>query len=338
MAQPRKPPTPSSSDPLPEEDEDQGPISGARPSSPPADPSKLAKAPPIIDEDPVTPDEEGTPQVTRELFKDFLATQAARDRIMQVIAYRCGKGTPPDVLDDIFQATCERLLEDDNLPRSVPRMRPWISKAAQWQVIDFYRARAQQLKWENRAADVNELPPDPTSEGDETDVPVDPTAPPRPVVVVDDERMTTWLDKQKLTAVDKVVLEAIRHKARSKASNEQVATRFGMSLASYESRHARFTAKWVPAWQREKERRRRDRMLLWGWLGPLLLVVVAVVAWMVWKWATGQPQAHGAKEPLRVVPSASASSEPVPVVPPVPPVFNQALPTEDAGPLKPPLK
>jgi len=61
-----------------------------------------------------------------------------------------------------------------------------------------------------------------------------------------------------------------------------------------------------------------------------------LAGWIAWKLAAGGERARG-KEPLRPVPSASASasSEPVPVVPPV---FNQALPPLDAGPLKPPLK
>jgi hypothetical protein len=155
----------------------------------------------------------------------------------------------------------------------------------------------------------------------------------RPMLVIDDAMLTTWMAQQKLTAVDKVMLEVIRYKAKTdgQETNEQVAARFGMGIASYDNRMARFKAKWVPAWHREKDRRRRDRMLLWGWLGPVILVVIAVVAWMVWKWAAGEERAHGARERERPVPSASASasSEPVPVVPPV---FNQAMPTMDGGP------
>ena len=41
-------------------------------------------------------------------------------------------------------------------------------------------------------------------------MPVDPTAPPRPVEVVDDDMLGSWMGKQKLSAADEAVLEMIR--------------------------------------------------------------------------------------------------------------------------------
>ena len=86
MTEAKKPATPSSSDPLPHDEEEQAPISGARPSSPPADPSLLEKDEPLVDDAPVTDDEAECPAVTRELVNAFIGTQMARDRITQVVS------------------------------------------------------------------------------------------------------------------------------------------------------------------------------------------------------------------------------------------------------------
>ena len=73
------------------------------------------------------------------------------------------------------------------------------------------------------------------------------------------------------------------------------------------------------------------RVLLW----LAAVVALGVVAWLLWRMAAGGSERSAERRAVRPVPSASASgsAEPVPVEPPV---FNQALPTEDAGAVTPP--
>ena len=298
----------------------------------------LEKDDPIADDAPVTDDEAECPPVTRELVNAFIGTQMARDRITQVVTCRCIKGTPEHVIEEIVQRAHFAVAVASSLPRSVPRMGAWLSTVAHNAVPDYFREMAHHAKYQNREADVEQLPPDPASEGDETESPVDPTAPPRPVEVIDDNMLGSWMEKQKLTAADKAVLEMIRYEAKTKASHTDVATRFGLGMTAYDNRLKRFKAKWIPAWKKEKERRNR-MAVMWRRArraGAVAgVVALGVAAWLVWKWMRGD-LGERAPEPMR--PVQSASSEPVPPVPVEPPVFNQALPPADAGPLKPPLR
>jgi len=328
MTDATKPPEPPASDPLPPVDDEEAPVSGPRTSSPPADPFLLDEDRPIKDEAPVAPDEAECPPVTRALLNAFLGTRAAQDRILQVVTYRCAKDTPRDVIEDLVQRASLKALTTKWLPRSVPRMRAWLSRLTQNEVVDYFREENARARWFDRKANVEELPPDPASEGDELDVSTDPSDPPRPLQTVDDAMLCAWLATQKLSAADQLTLEMLRHREKTGEDNAQVAARFGMSLKAFESRLQRFKAKWGPRWSRERARRTRTMVFLWLVAG----LALGLVAWLLWKGATRE-RVVTRPPVVPPVPSASASSSATPE-PVEPPVFNQAAPT-DGGTLKP---
>jgi DNA-directed RNA polymerase specialized sigma24 family protein len=194
-------------------------------------------------------------------------------------------------------------------------MRPWVSRIAQNVVIDHFRADATQLKWLDRAVEVQELPPDPAAEGEEAETPPeDPTAPPRPVEIVDERRLVTWLRNSVRTPSDRLTLEMLVEKATTQKSNAAIAAEHGMTEAAFDNRLLRFKARWIPQWKRSEERRKQNLMLM------VVVFVLAAAAAIVW-WVL-----HGPKKTEPIGPTE------VPVLAPAPtasgPEFDNAQPTQ----------
>ena len=284
------------------------------------------EAPPASNDDAVNDDDDGAVKVTRELTNAFLVKKATQDRILKVVRARVPHGTPAADVEDLVQETTAHALDTDRLARSVPGMRPWISRIAQNVVIDYCRRKGTDLKWLNRSVDVQELPPDEANEGEEAERPADdPTAPPRPVEIVNERKLDSWLGQNVKTAADKLALEMIRYKGATGKSNAEVAAEFGMTESAYDNRVLRFKAKWVPAWQREQKRKQRELAIVW--LVLVLFGAAALVWWWLQRQKTEDIRPTDVPE-LLPVPSASATAEPVEDE-----RFNQAAPTD--GGLKP---
>jgi DNA-directed RNA polymerase specialized sigma24 family protein len=288
---------------------------------------------PTSDEDaPLPPDDtadndgDATTKVTRELTNAFLVKKATQERILQVVRSRVPHGTPAEDVEDLVQQTNARAVETTSLAKSVQGMRPWISRIAQNLVIDHFRKMGRELAWIDRSVDVQELPPDDASEGDGAErPPEDPTAPPRPVEMVDERKLDPWLGENVKTAADRLTLEMLRFKAVTGKTNAVVAAEFGMSEAAYDKRVQRFKGKWIPAWKKAQAKERRDRVLVW-----LLLVAVAlVILWALLHEERTEDIRPTSVPVLLPVPSASASGAPVEER-----RFNQAAPT-DGGDRKP---
>jgi DNA-directed RNA polymerase specialized sigma24 family protein len=280
---------------------------------------------PVPLDDAANDDDDGAVKVTRELTNAFLVKKATQARIREVVQARVPHGTQAADVEDLVQETSAHALDTDKLARSVPGMRPWISRIAQNLVIDYCRRKGKDLQWLDRSVEVQELPPDDAAEGEEAERPADdPTAPPRPIELADDRKLDPWLGQNVKTAADRLTLEMLRYKGATKKTNAAIAAEFGMTEAAFDRRLQRFKSKWVPAWQREQKRRDRDRAIVW-----VVLVVLALAA-LVWWWMH-RPKTEDIRPTsvpvLLPVPSASASAGPEER-------FNQAVPT-DGGGLKP---
>ncbi len=258
---------------------------------------------PVTDDVPPSNDDGAPSQVTLALFHEFLGKKATQDRIREVVLARVKRGTSPAEVDEIVQETNGRALITTALPRSVEGMRPWISTVAANAAADHSKAEKKREKRMDRSVDVDELPPDEavTLAGEE-DASVELT-PAEAGETFRGGRLVRWLDAKVRTKADRLTFEMILRKAATKASNEEVAAEFGMTEAAYDNRLLRFKAKWVPAWTREKARRRRIALLV---LGILLLLVAAALAWVV------RPRPRVVEpprvEPPSVVPVPSATS------------------------------
>jgi hypothetical protein len=300
-------------------DDDDAPISEPRPSSPAVDSDFLEKPPPANDDGaplppdsaPVGDDDAGVP-VTLELTMAFLAKKATMDRIREVIDARVPKGMQEADRKDIFQKANVRAMETTSLARSVPGMRPWVSRIAQNEVIDHLRGQVTHLRWLKPGVDVQELPPDPATEGEEAEVPADDaTAPPRPIEEMSPRMIGPWLITSLETKGEKLTLEMWKHKAASGQTNAAVAAEFGMSEAAFDQRIARFKAKWIPRWKKHK----RDQAMF-------VVLVLLFLAGLFW-WFFHGPQREEARPTAVPVLSAAPTAS---VVPPEP--FNNADPTK----------
>jgi len=309
-------------------DDDDAPISEPRPSSPAADPGILEMgapsndidAPPPPDAAAIAADDAGVP-VTRELTYAFLAKKATRDRIREVVEARVPGGAQEAEVLDIIQEASLRALETTSLARSVAGMRPWVSTIAQNQVIDHYRGNAKHLRWLNRGVDVQELPRDAATEGDEAEVPAaDPTAPPRPIEELNPWMLGPWLNANVETKAEKLTLEMMKQKATTQQTNAQVAAEFGITEGALDQRVQRFKAKWIPRWKKHK----RDQALV-----VVALLIGLLLAGALW-WLL-----HG-KAQDAIGPTAVPVLSPAPTASVAPPEqFNNADPTQEETPTKP---
>jgi hypothetical protein len=144
---------------------------------------------------------------------------------------------------------------------------------------------------------------------------------------VDDRKIDPWLGDNVKSAADKLALEMIRYKAATKKTNAEVAAEFGMTEAAYDNRVLRFKGKWVPAWKREQDRRRRDRTVVW-----LVVIALALAAFAWWWLHTDKTEDIRPTDVPVLLPAPSASATLEPEEP-----FHQAAPT-DGGETKPPRK
>jgi DNA-directed RNA polymerase specialized sigma24 family protein len=317
-------------------DDEEAPLSEARPSSPAADPAMLhgrgpsndARAPLPPDDacfaatDAPSNDDAAALPVTRVLTNAFLAKKATQDRIREVIEYRVPRGTQEcDVIDLVQQASLNAI-QTTSLARSVEGMRPWVARIAQNTVIDHYRGAAKHLRWIDRAVDVQELPPDAATADDEAAMRVgDPTAAPRPVEEMDERMLGRWLDAHVTTKADRLTLEMLKQKGESGKTNAEIAAEYGITEGAYDQRVRRFKAEWVPAWQRYKRERRRAIVLL------LLAAALAVGLWWL---------LHARKVRDEVVPAEGPVLDPAPTASAQrPEKLDQSLPREQAPPKAP---
>ncbi len=309
-------------------DDEDAPISEPRPSSPATDPGILGMGAPSNDIDAPLPldaaaiaaDDPGVP-VTRELTYAFLAKKATRDRIREVVEARVPRGTQEADVLDIVQEANVRALETTSLAKTVTGMRPWVSRIAQNHVIDHYKGNAKHLRWLNRGVDVQELPRDAATEGDEAEVPAaDPTAPPRPIEELNERMLGSWLQSNVETKAEKLTLEMMKKKATTQQTNAAVAAEFGITEGALDQRVQRFKAKWIPRWKKHK----RDQALL-----VFALLLGLLLAGALWRLLHGKTQ--DAIEPAAVPvlsPAPTASVAP-------PEQFNNADPTQEETPTKP---
>jgi DNA-directed RNA polymerase specialized sigma24 family protein len=309
-------------------DDEGAPISEPRPSSPAPDAGILDRGVPSNDIDaPLPPDaaaiaaDDAGVKVTRELTYAFLAKKATRDRIREVVVARVPSGAQEGEINDIIQEASLRALETTSLARSAAGLRPWISRIAQNQVIDHYRGNAKHLRWLNRSIDVQELPRDAATEGDEAEVPAaDPTAPPRPIEELNERMLGAWLQANVETKGEKLTFEMMKQKATTLQTNAEVAAEFGMTEGALDQRVQRFKAKWIPRWKKHK----RDQALL-----VVALFLGLLLAGALW-WLL-----HG-KTQDAIEPAAVPVLSPAPTASVAPPEqFNNADPTQEQEGKKP---
>jgi DNA-directed RNA polymerase specialized sigma24 family protein len=281
--------------------------------------------PPVHDAPASPTDAPTTSPVPRAVVDVFLGKRSTQDRIYQVVRARVKKGTPEEQVDDLVQKANTRILEAKALPHQVESLRPWVSRLAVLTVIDHYRALKSAEDESYAVVSVEDLPPDDAVAEESFDTHGIDAGDPAFADADQPSRRATlvaWLGTVVTSRADRLTLEMLACKAKTDLSNADVAAEFGMTEAAFDNRLLRFKAKWVPAWQKERARRRRLGLLVLGILLLLVAVAFAKVVWPRLTERTPNDPVEPAPAPTQsaAVPSSSATGTPSA------PRFNQALP------------
>jgi hypothetical protein len=106
-------------------------------------------------------------------------------------------------------------------------------------VIDQYRGDKKHLVWLRRDVDVQELPPDEATAGEEEQRKLEGVAR-APAEEPEQGMLGKWVDAQDLSKADRLTLEMIRDHAKNGGSNTELAARFGMTTFAWDTRLYRF--------------------------------------------------------------------------------------------------
>jgi DNA-directed RNA polymerase specialized sigma24 family protein len=206
----------------------------------------------------VSPTREGiSPHVLRAL----VGQPAMQKRIRDVVARRLVPGVPPDLVDELVQRTSLAVLETTTwTPRSIETARAWIAGVAVRTVALYFRRESAHRRWINAEVDVVDVEDQAVPAADTPD---------------GGWLVSDWLARAVANdARDQETLALLLYKARTEKSHEQVAEDHGITVPALKNRIHELKRKYAPRWQR------RQRMILWLWLGGGALVVASgCVAW-----------------------------------------------------------
>jgi len=282
------------------------------------------------EEEPEPPDEDdGSPRVTREELRVFLARPDTLRRAAGIIGAR----VRPDHVGDFVQDAVTDALATKQLPRA-SKLQAWFDRCCRNVVARAYRKHARRGKHEGpmpEAQAVVDEAGEAVEDPGDAFVDRDPRVEPHPIA--NDWRAEGWLLRRWMRQQvasdprDRETWAIMEELAEADdglgLSYKRLAEQHGMTEAQLYKRMERL---------REKYRRRYERwrngmvMALLKW-GAAAVVAGAVIAWVVWKLLQPTPPAVIGPDPeFRPVPSASASAEPP---------FEPALPTQPQAPPKP---
>lgn len=291
------------------QEDDEGPVSirfpPPRESGPRLDPREetpQAVAAVYVDppESSRSDDERGpTSHVAPTALRAYLALPETQKEIYGLVKRLLGKETPKDQRDDVVQQAYVAALTAKSPPRSTRTMKGWLAMVTRRAVFHSFRSGTADRKWLNRAADVEE----------EAGEPLEPPE--------DRWLVSNWLTAHLTDERDQETYEMIVEKARTGATDQQIADAHGITYAAWTHRLSAFKHKYAPRWQR------RQMMIL------LLLGGIAVlVAALVWLVVHGMARRREEQPAVPVAPIApSASVMPVPPPMPTPAPFEPAVPT-----------
>jgi DNA-directed RNA polymerase specialized sigma24 family protein len=231
-------------------------------------------------------------------LRAYLALPETQKEIYKVVRRSVREKTPTDAVDDIVQQAYVAALTAKSPPRSTQTMKGWLAMVTRRAVFHSFRSGAADHKWLNRSADVEEQPGEPVE-------------PPE-----DRWLVSSWLAAHLTDERDQETYEMILEKARTGATDQQIADAHGITYAAWTHRLSAFKHKYVPRYER------RQMMIL-----LLLFGIAAVVATLVWLIVHAMSPRLEQAPVMPVVPIApSASVTPVPVPVPTAP-FEPAVPT-----------
>jgi len=262
------------------------------------------------------------PSITREQLRAYLSRPDTLKRARGIIGR---KVQPQDVEDRLNHAVAEAMAAPQ-LPETEAQTPAWFDTICERVPARIHRKDIKRQRWTGPmpkapSSDEGGQEPEVQADGDVADPGFDAQD---EDVRVDGRLLRAWLERQVVDdARDAQTLAWILEWTDEERTYQQIADGSGVSLASVNKRVHDFKRKYLPRYERW-----RDRTL------PLLLlggaIVLVTVVLLVWSWlhreSIGPDPGFDPRD--RPVPSASASAPP-------PPTFDQALPPPEGPPLKP---
>jgi DNA-directed RNA polymerase specialized sigma24 family protein len=237
----------------------------------------------------------------------YLALPETQKDVRELVRRLLGKETPRDLRDDIAQQACVAALTAKSPPRSTRTMKGWLAMITRRAVSHSFRSGAADRKWLNRKADVEEQAGEPVE-------------PPE-----DRWLIAGWLTTHLTDERDQETYEMILEKARTGATDREIADAHGITYAAWTHRLSAFKHKYAPRWQRRQ-------MMILLLLGGIAILVAAAV-WLVVHAMSARLVPSPAMPVVPVAPSASVMPVPAPVPTPTP--FEPAAPHSEDKPRRP---
>jgi DNA-directed RNA polymerase specialized sigma24 family protein len=251
-------------------------------------------------------DDERAPasRVAPTALRTYLALPETQKDVRKLVRRLISKETPEDLRDDIVQQAYVAALTAKSPPRSTGTMKGWLAMVTRRAVFRSLRSGAADQKWLKREEDVEEVAGDPVE-------------PPE-----DRWLVGGWLTTHLTDERDQETYEMILEKARTGATDREIADAHGITYAAWTHRLSAFKHKYAPRWQRRQ-------MMILILLGGIAILVAAAV-WLVVHTMSARLEPSPA---IPVAPSASVMPVPAPVPTPAP--FEPAAPHSEDKPRRP---
>jgi DNA-directed RNA polymerase specialized sigma24 family protein len=250
-----------------------------------------------------SPDEAGAEPLPREILRDFLSRPLTLQWLTAFVRRRVSSQRVEDVRQDVLV----RALEATSLP-SVERALPsWMRTIAERTIAGDHTKRVRRKEHEKQIDELRDLERLARAHGVAADVAgemddeaAELTYDPRDTMHWDTHRflIRPWIEAQvRDNARDKETLDLLLEKASSGKTYDEIAAAHGMSLTALAARVFQFKKKYLPRYQRD-----RNRAIV-----LLLLFAAVMLALLVWA-LSHRSQGTDRQPNLPPVPSASAPS------------------------------
>jgi DNA-directed RNA polymerase specialized sigma24 family protein len=261
--------------------------------------------------------------VSPEAVRAFLARAETRRMVISLVARKVPRANVEDVAHDAFEEATKALKRQP--PHRGETLPGWLATITRRVIADFHVKRTRRGKYEGP------MPEEPEQSewidgGSAAALPQrgpEPSYDPR-VASEDDSEVDAWLVRRWLEGQvaghprDQETFAILLEHARGSKTYQEIARERDMTLTALSSRIFEFKGKYIPRYQRW-----RNRAVLLVLLGGAAVIAAVVVLWLLLRPAAIGPDPMWAPPPKRPTPSATA---------PAPEPFEPALPTNRPAP------
>lgn len=252
-----------------------------------------------------------------DAWRDFMGLDSTQALILRVVRHRILFDAPQHLVDEIISDANAACLEGNKELDDLENPPAWVAGVTVNSVRLYFRRHTKHLRWLNREANVEEVAAEEIAPAN-----VEAAEDTSPLDSID-----AWLDKVVgRHPRDRQTLEILRHKARTRQTDEQLAAHFELgSVGALRHRVHYFKAKYEDRRQRWLSQRNRTFALFFKiTAAAVAAVIIAVVAYWLLR---GRKEGRLLPAPLPAIESPFGQEEGFPVGAPPPPEREDA----DAG-------